>query len=148
LLCVCLQVVRTVTRKKAHRITMEAHKSGLATVTTTWKQLAREYSVKLRKTMLATLPSAPISTHHRLSQLLTSNNRTLSHLSFITLDAAPSFLLGIALWSAPGAGKGMMFTLMRMHDIMRRAFAVTFGVAVPNVLCPPRVRRPLQFASC
>lgn len=137
------------TRKKAHRITMEAHKSGLATVTTTWKQLAREYSVKLRKTMLATLPSAPISTHHRLSQLLTSNNRTLSHLSFITLDfSAPSFLLGIALWSAPGAGKGMTFTLMRMHDIMRRAFAVTFGVALPNVLCPPRVRRPLQFASC
>lgn len=42
----------------------------------------------------------------------------------------------------------MMFTLMRIHDIMRREFAVTFGVALPNVLCPPRVRRPLQFAPC
>jgi len=44
-----VSVVRTVTRKKAHRITMEAHKSGLATVTTTWKQLAREYSLGLQK---------------------------------------------------------------------------------------------------
>lgn len=44
-----VKVVRTVTRKKAHRITMEAHKSGLATVTTTWKQLAREYSLGLQK---------------------------------------------------------------------------------------------------
>jgi len=44
-----VSVVKTVTRKKAHRITMEAHKSGLATVTTTWKQLAREYSIGLQK---------------------------------------------------------------------------------------------------
>jgi len=44
-----VSVVKTVTRKKAHRITMEAHKSGLATVTTTWKQLAREYSMGLQK---------------------------------------------------------------------------------------------------
>lgn len=50
-----VKVVRTVTRKKAHRITMEAHKSGLATVTTTWKQLAREYSVKLRTRPLSRL---------------------------------------------------------------------------------------------
>lgn len=36
-------VVRTVSRKKAHRITMQAHASGVATVTTTWKALAEEY---------------------------------------------------------------------------------------------------------
>lgn len=36
-------VVRTVSRKKAHRITMQAHSSGVATVTTTWKALANEY---------------------------------------------------------------------------------------------------------
>ena len=38
-----VKVVRTVTRKKAHRITMIAHSSGTATVTTTWKALAEDY---------------------------------------------------------------------------------------------------------
>lgn len=38
-----VKVVRTVSRKKAHRITMQAHASGVATVTTTWKALAEEY---------------------------------------------------------------------------------------------------------
>lgn len=37
------KVVRTVSRKKAHRITMQAHTSGVATVTTTWKAMAEEY---------------------------------------------------------------------------------------------------------
>ncbi|PXF48789.1 ATP-dependent Clp protease adapter protein ClpS [Gracilariopsis chorda] len=38
-----VKVVRTVSRKKAHRITMQAHASGVATVTTTWKAQAEEY---------------------------------------------------------------------------------------------------------
>jgi ATP-dependent Clp protease adapter protein ClpS len=38
-----VKVVRTVSRKKAHRITMQAHSSGVATVTTTWKALAEDY---------------------------------------------------------------------------------------------------------
>lgn len=38
-----VKVVRTVSRKKAHRITMQAHASGVATVTTTWKALAEDY---------------------------------------------------------------------------------------------------------
>lgn len=44
-----VKVVRTVTRKKAHRITMMAHASGLATVTTTWKALAEEYCKGLQR---------------------------------------------------------------------------------------------------
>lgn len=38
-----VKVVRTVSRKKAYRITMQAHVSGVATVTTTWKAQAEEY---------------------------------------------------------------------------------------------------------
>ncbi|PXF47330.1 ATP-dependent Clp protease adapter protein CLPS1, chloroplastic [Gracilariopsis chorda] len=38
-----VKVVRTVSRKTAHRITMQAHVSGVATVTTTWKAQAEEY---------------------------------------------------------------------------------------------------------
>jgi len=38
-----VKVVRTVSRKKAHRITMQAHSGGVATVTTTWKVQAEDY---------------------------------------------------------------------------------------------------------
>eukprot|EP00184_Porphyridium_aerugineum_P006951 CAMPEP_0184693920 /NCGR_PEP_ID=MMETSP0313-20130426/2020_1 /TAXON_ID=2792 /ORGANISM="Porphyridium aerugineum, Strain SAG 1380-2" /LENGTH=192 /DNA_ID=CAMNT_0027152099 /DNA_START=128 /DNA_END=706 /DNA_ORIENTATION=- len=38
-----VKVVKTVSRRKAHRITMQAHSHGIATVTTTWKALAEEY---------------------------------------------------------------------------------------------------------
>jgi ATP-dependent Clp protease adapter protein ClpS len=38
-----VKVVRTVSRKKAHRITMQAHSANVATVTTTWKALAEDY---------------------------------------------------------------------------------------------------------
>lgn len=38
-----VKVVRTVSRKKAYRITVQAHVSGVATVTTTWKAQAEEY---------------------------------------------------------------------------------------------------------
>lgn len=43
------KVVRTITRYKAHKITVQAHKAGVATVTTTWKQLAEEYCLGLQK---------------------------------------------------------------------------------------------------
>ncbi|GAB0492080.1 hypothetical protein MMPV_003339 [Pyropia vietnamensis] len=43
-----VKVVKTVTRKKAHRITMQAHSSGMATVTSTWKAQAEDYSKGLQ----------------------------------------------------------------------------------------------------
>ena len=39
----------TVTRAKAHRITVAAHTNNLAVVTTTWKQMAKQYCIKLQK---------------------------------------------------------------------------------------------------
>eukprot|EP00310_Coccolithus_braarudii_P019818 CAMPEP_0183337352 /NCGR_PEP_ID=MMETSP0164_2-20130417/5019_1 /TAXON_ID=221442 /ORGANISM="Coccolithus pelagicus ssp braarudi, Strain PLY182g" /LENGTH=143 /DNA_ID=CAMNT_0025507025 /DNA_START=193 /DNA_END=624 /DNA_ORIENTATION=- len=42
-------VVKTITRKKAHRITVQCHSMGTATVTTTWKQMAKTYCLKLQK---------------------------------------------------------------------------------------------------
>ncbi len=42
-------VVRTITRKKAHKIMVQAHSMGTATVTTTWKQMAKSYCLKLQK---------------------------------------------------------------------------------------------------
>jgi hypothetical protein len=36
-----VKVVKTITRKKAHRITVQCHSHGTATVTTTWKQMAK-----------------------------------------------------------------------------------------------------------
>ena len=42
-------VVRTITRKKAHKITVQAHSMGTGVVTTTWKQQAKEYCMKLQK---------------------------------------------------------------------------------------------------
>ena len=44
-----VKVVKTVTRKKAHRITVQAHSMGTATVTTTWKQMAKTMCLKLQK---------------------------------------------------------------------------------------------------
>jgi len=44
-----VRVVKTITRKKAHRITVQAHSMGTATVTTTWKQMAKQYCLKLQK---------------------------------------------------------------------------------------------------
>jgi ATP-dependent Clp protease adapter protein ClpS len=44
-----VQVVKTITRKKAHRITVQCHSMGTATVTTTWKQMAKTYCLKLQK---------------------------------------------------------------------------------------------------
>ena len=41
--------VATVTRAKAHRITVAAHTNNLAVVTTTWKQMAKQYCIKLQK---------------------------------------------------------------------------------------------------
>ena len=41
--------VATVTRSKAHRITVAAHTNNLAVVTTTWKQMAKTYCIKLQK---------------------------------------------------------------------------------------------------
>lgn len=43
------KVVKTVSRKKAFKITVEAHMSGIATVTTTWKQMAKQYCTGLQK---------------------------------------------------------------------------------------------------
>eukprot|EP00183_Erythrolobus_madagascarensis_P002764 CAMPEP_0185855706 /NCGR_PEP_ID=MMETSP1354-20130828/26619_1 /TAXON_ID=708628 /ORGANISM="Erythrolobus madagascarensis, Strain CCMP3276" /LENGTH=127 /DNA_ID=CAMNT_0028557783 /DNA_START=309 /DNA_END=692 /DNA_ORIENTATION=+ len=47
-----VKVVKTVSRRKAHRITMTAHSHGIATVTTTWKALAEEYCKGLQMTGL------------------------------------------------------------------------------------------------
>merc|ERR1719160_220762 len=44
-----VKVVKTITRKKAHRITVQCHTMGTATVTTTWKQMAKQMCLKLQK---------------------------------------------------------------------------------------------------
>lgn len=44
-----VKVVKTITRKKAHRITVQAHSMGTATVTTTYKQMAKQNCMKLQK---------------------------------------------------------------------------------------------------
>ena len=44
-----VKVVKTITRKKAHRITVQAHSMGTATVTTTLKHMAKETCLKLQK---------------------------------------------------------------------------------------------------
>lgn len=44
-----VKVVKTVTRKKAFKITMEAHMGGMATVTTTWKAQAKTYCTGLQQ---------------------------------------------------------------------------------------------------
>ena len=44
-----VKVVKTVSRKKAFKITVEAHMSGIATVTTTWKAQAKSYCTGLQK---------------------------------------------------------------------------------------------------
>ena len=44
-----VKVVKTITRKKAHRITVQCHSMGTATVTTTWKQMAKTMCLKLQK---------------------------------------------------------------------------------------------------
>jgi len=44
-----VKVVKTVSRKKAFKITVEAHMSGIATVTTTWKAMAKQYCTGLQK---------------------------------------------------------------------------------------------------
>jgi len=44
-----VKVVKTITRKKAHRICVQCHSMGTATVTTTWKQMAKSYCLKLQK---------------------------------------------------------------------------------------------------
>ena len=44
-----VQAVQTITRKKAHRICVQAHSMGTATVTTSWKQQAKQYCLKLQK---------------------------------------------------------------------------------------------------
>ena len=43
------KVVKTITRKKAYRICVQAHTRGTATVTTTWKQMAKTMCLKLQK---------------------------------------------------------------------------------------------------
>jgi len=57
-----VKVVKTITRKKAHRITVQAHSMGTATVTTTWKQMAKTMCLKLQKFGL-TSSIAPDSSH-------------------------------------------------------------------------------------
>jgi ATP-dependent Clp protease adapter protein ClpS len=44
-----VSVVRTITRKKAHKITTQVHTMGTATVTVTWKQMAKQYCLKLQE---------------------------------------------------------------------------------------------------
>ena len=44
-----VKVVKTITRKKAHRICVQTHSMGTATVTTTWKQMAKTMCLKLQK---------------------------------------------------------------------------------------------------
>ena len=44
-----VKVVKTITRKKAHRVCVQAHTMGTATVTTTWKQMAKTMCLKLQK---------------------------------------------------------------------------------------------------
>jgi len=44
-----VSVVKTVTRKKAHRITTTVHTQGSATITITFKQQAKKYCLELQK---------------------------------------------------------------------------------------------------
>lgn len=44
-----VEVIPIITRAKAHTITVEAHKSGMATVLSTWKQKAEQYSEALQR---------------------------------------------------------------------------------------------------
>lgn len=44
-LCMCMQVVKKLTMKKAYEVTMETHKSGKATVTQAWKSKVRFFFV-------------------------------------------------------------------------------------------------------
>lgn len=44
-----VSVVKTITRKKAHRITTQVHTMGTATVTVSWKQQAKQYCLKLQQ---------------------------------------------------------------------------------------------------
>jgi len=44
-----VSVVKTITRKKAHRITTQVHTMGTATVTVSWKQQAKQYCLKLQE---------------------------------------------------------------------------------------------------
>jgi len=57
-----VSVVKTITRKKAHRITTQVHTMGTATVTVSWKQQAKQYCLKLQEfgltTSIAPDPSA------------------------------------------------------------------------------------------
>lgn len=46
--CIC-KVVQTVPRKKAHRIVVETHTSGMSVVTRTWKQQAKQYCIALQQ---------------------------------------------------------------------------------------------------
>merc|ERR1719160_1420591 len=57
-----VKVVKTITRKKAHRICCQAHSMGTACVTTTWKQMAKTYCLKLQKYGL-TSSIAPDASH-------------------------------------------------------------------------------------
>ena len=57
-----VRVVKTITRKKAHRICCQAHSMGTACVTTTWKQMAKTYCLKLQKYGL-TSSIAPDASH-------------------------------------------------------------------------------------
>ena len=43
-----VETVKTITRKKAHRITTQVHSQGVATITVTWKQQAKTFSLKLQ----------------------------------------------------------------------------------------------------
>ncbi|KAJ8908802.1 hypothetical protein NDN08_005506 [Rhodosorus marinus] len=58
------EVVKTISRKKAFRITMQAHSSGVSTVTVTWKELAEDYCRGLQKHGL-TSSIAPDSHFHK-----------------------------------------------------------------------------------
>jgi len=44
-----VSVVKTITKKKAHKITTQVHTMGTATVTVTWKQMAKQYCLKLQE---------------------------------------------------------------------------------------------------
>lgn len=46
--CIC-KIVQTIPRKKAHRIVVETHTSGMAVVTRTWKQQAKQYCIALQQ---------------------------------------------------------------------------------------------------
>jgi len=44
-----VSVVKTISRKKAHKITTQVHTRGMATVTVSWKQMAKTYCLKLQE---------------------------------------------------------------------------------------------------